>query len=87
MPIQFIYELTGIDPWFLHQIKQIVELEQRIGSAGTDLSETLLKKAKSWGFSDVQLAHLTGSTEQAIEHTRKTYDIRPVLQAGHCIGA
>jgi carbamoyl-phosphate synthase large subunit len=80
MPIQFIYELTGIDPWFLHQIKQIVELEQRIRSAGTDLSETLLKKAKSWGFSDVQLAHLTGSTEEAIEQTRKTYDIRPVYK-------
>jgi len=30
MSIQFIYELTGIDPWFLYQIKQIVDLEQRI---------------------------------------------------------
>jgi len=80
MPIQFIYELTGIDPWFLHQIKQIVELEQRVKSAGTGLSETLLKKAKSWGFSDVQLAHLTGSTEQAIEQIRKTADIRPVYK-------
>ena len=80
MPIQSIYELTGIDPWFLYQIKQIVELEQHIKSAENDLSETLLKKAKSWGFSDVQLAHLTGSTEEAIEQTRKTYDIRPVYK-------
>ena len=80
MPIQFIYELTGIDPWFLHQIKQIVELEQRIKSNRTDLSITLLKKAKSWGFSDVQLAHLTGSTEEAIEQNRKTSDIRPVYK-------
>ena len=80
MSIQFIYELTGIDPWFLYQIKQIVELEQRIKSNRTDLPETLLKKAKSWGFSDVQLAHLTGSTEQAIEQTRKAHDIRPVYK-------
>jgi len=80
MPVQFIYELTGIDPWFLHQIKQIVEMEQQIKSAGTDLSETLFKKAKSWGFSDVQLAHLTGSTEEAIEQTRKTSNIRPVYK-------
>ena len=80
MSIQFIYELTGIDPWFLYQIKQIVELEQRIKSADTGLSETLLKKAKAWGFSDVQLAHLTGSTEQAIEQIRKTSDIRPVYK-------
>jgi carbamoyl-phosphate synthase large subunit len=80
MPIQYIYELTGIDPWFLYQIKQIVELEQHIKSNRTDLSETLLKRAKSWGFSDVQLAHLTGSTEQAIEQVRKTYGIRPVYK-------
>jgi carbamoyl-phosphate synthase large subunit len=80
MSIQFIYELTGIDPWFLYQIKQIVELEQRIKSADTGLSETLLKKAKAWGFSDVQLAHLTGSTEQAIEQIRKTSGIRPVYK-------
>ena len=80
MPIQFIYELTGIDPWFLHQIKQIVEMEQQIKSCGTDLSETLLKKAKSWGFSDVQLAYLTGSTEETIEKTRKTSNIRPVYK-------
>jgi carbamoyl-phosphate synthase large subunit len=80
MPIQFIYELTGIDPWFLHQIKQIVEMEQHIKLAGTDLPETLFKKAKSWGFSDVQLAHLTGSTEEAVEKTRKTSNIRPVYK-------
>jgi carbamoyl-phosphate synthase large subunit len=80
MPIQFIYELTGIDPWFLYQIKQIVEMEQHIKLAGTDLPETLFKKAKSWGFSDVQLAHLTGSTEEAVEKTRKTSNIRPVYK-------
>jgi len=80
MPIQFIYELTGIDPWFLHQIKQLVELENHIRSAKTGLPETLLKKAKSWGFSDVQIAHLTGSTEESIEQTRKTYGIRPVYK-------
>jgi carbamoyl-phosphate synthase large subunit len=80
MPIQFIHELTGIDQWFLYQIKQIVELEQHIKSTETDISETLLKKAKSWGFSDVQLAQLTGSNEEAIEQTRKARDIRPVYK-------
>ncbi len=80
MPIQFIYELTGIDPWFLHQIKQIVEFEKTIRSAGNDLSGSLLQKAKSLGFSDVQLAHLTGSTEEAIEQIRKGFGIRPVYK-------
>jgi len=80
MPIEFIYDLTGIDPWFLYQIKQIVELEQSIRSAETDLPEPLLKKAKSWGFSDTQLAYLTGSTEETIEQTRNTLGIRPVYK-------
>jgi len=80
MPIEFIYELTGIDPWFLYQIKQIVELEQSIKSAETDLPEPLLKRAKSWGFSDTQLAYLTGSTEETIEQTRKALGIRPVYK-------
>jgi carbamoyl-phosphate synthase large subunit len=80
MPIQFIYELTGIDPWFLHQIKQIVELEQSIKSVEKEMPEELLKKAKSWGFSDVQLAYLTGSDDDAIKQTRQALDIRPVYK-------
>jgi carbamoyl-phosphate synthase large subunit len=80
MPIQFIYELTGIDPWFLHQIKQIVEFEKTVRSSAHDLSAPLLQKAKSLGFSDVQLAHLTGSTEEAIEQIRKGFGIRPVYK-------
>ena len=80
MSVQYIYELTGIDPWFLHQIKQIVDLEQRIKSLETDLPESLLKKAKSWGFSDTQIAYLTDSTEDKINRTRKTLGIRPVYK-------
>jgi carbamoyl-phosphate synthase large subunit len=78
--IPFIYELTGIDPWFLQQIKQIVEFEKKIRFPGNELSEPLLKKAKSLGFSDVQIAHLTGSTEEAIEQIRKSFGIRPVYK-------
>jgi carbamoyl-phosphate synthase large subunit len=80
MSIQFIYELTGIDPWFLYQIKQIVDLEQSIKSLETNLPESLLKKAKSWGFSDIQIAYLTDSTEDKINRTRKTLGIRPVYK-------
>ena len=80
MSIPFIYKLTGIDPWFLYQIKQIVDLEQRIRSLGTHLSESLLRKAKSWGFSDIQIAYLTDSTENKISRTRKRLGIRPVYK-------
>jgi carbamoyl-phosphate synthase large subunit len=80
-----IYELTGIDPWFLHQIQQIVELEETLSSgknagADTPLDASLLRRAKSWGFSDIQLAHLTGRTEVEIEQYRKRSGIRPVYK-------
>ncbi len=76
-----IYRLTSIDPWFLHQIRQIVALEKALAAAGgAPIDADLLRKAKSWGFSDIQLAHLTGETEAAIEARRKRMGIRPVYK-------
>jgi carbamoyl-phosphate synthase large subunit len=80
MSLPFIYELSGIDPWFLYQIEQMVELEQRIRAMDKGLSKTALKKAKSWGFSDRQLAHLTGMHEDDIKNARDAWGIRPVYK-------
>ncbi|MBC8440017.1 MAG: carbamoyl-phosphate synthase large subunit, partial [Deltaproteobacteria bacterium] len=80
MPITMIYEMTGIDPWFLNQMKQIVDLEKQITLAGKDLPRDLLEKAKKYGFSDKQLAHLTRHTEKQIEQTRKDLGIVPVYK-------
>ncbi len=80
MSLPFIYELSGIDPWFLFQIKQIIELEQHIRLTDKALPETVLKKAKSWGFSDIQLAHLTGTHEDDIKKARTALGIRPVYK-------
>src|SRR3989475_3626063 len=53
-----IHALTKIDPWFLEQIRQIVELEPEIARAGlTD--PRLLRRAKQWGFADRRIASLT----------------------------
>ena len=80
MPITMIYELTGIDPWFLNQMKQIVDLEKQIALAGKDLPRDLFEKAKKFGFSDVQLAHLTHLTDRQIEQKRKDLGIIPVYK-------
>ncbi len=80
MSIKSIYELTHIDPWFLYQIEQIVEFEDKISKGGKEISEELLRKAKSSGFSDKQIAYLTGSDEAGIERRRKTLGIRPVFK-------
>ncbi|MEA2059027.1 MAG: carbamoyl-phosphate synthase large subunit [Thermodesulfobacteriota bacterium] len=80
MSIETIHGLTAIDPWFLRQIKQIVEFEKEIGFAGRDLTKEMLRKAKRWGFSDVQLAFLTHQSEKQIERKRKKLGIVPVYK-------
>ncbi len=81
MSVEEIYELTRIDHWFLYQLRQILELEGeiRVGRDALPCVSTL-KKSKAWGFSDIQLAQLTGSTEKEIEQYRKSVGIRPVYK-------
>jgi len=80
MSIEAIYRVTGIDPWFLHHFGQIIDMAGRIRNRDSKLDPELLKRAKSWGFSDIQLAHLTGSTEDDITAYRKSLGIRPVYK-------
>ncbi|MCK9604628.1 MAG: carbamoyl-phosphate synthase large subunit [Candidatus Omnitrophica bacterium] len=79
--IEEIYKLTQIDPWFLENIRQIVELE---GQIKTELklnqeksSVDLLKKAKEYGFSDLQLARLLNQTQDIIRKWRMELGIKP----------
>ncbi|MBI4550456.1 MAG: carbamoyl-phosphate synthase large subunit, partial [Candidatus Omnitrophica bacterium] len=64
-----------IDPWFLEQIRQIVEFEQKelLGKQPADFE--VMRRAKRLGFSDRQLAFLTGSTEQEVRKLRKKQGI------------
>jgi carbamoyl-phosphate synthase large subunit len=80
MSIQSIYELTGIDPWFLYQLRQIVDFEQKIAGTENEISDSILTQAKTLGFSDIQIAHLTGTTEDAVKEKRKELNLRPVYK-------
>jgi carbamoyl-phosphate synthase large subunit len=74
-----LHALSGIDPWFLDGIREIVELEPLIAAAGlADLA--LLRRAKQMGFSDMRLGQLTGATEQEVRRTRVGAGIRPVYK-------
>jgi len=79
-----IYKLTGIDPWFLNNIRQIALLEEELKSyASCSLSEVpeeLFKKAKSYGFSDKQLAYLWGKTEDDVRKERERRKLFPVYK-------
>ncbi len=80
MDVKNIHTLTGIDPWFLNQIKQIVDLEEEIAVESHPLSHELIKKSKTFGFSDVQLAHLLKTDEDEIRAYRERLDIQPVYK-------
>jgi carbamoyl-phosphate synthase large subunit len=72
-----IHRMTGIDPWFLDQIQQIVDLEAEILPG---ISDGLLREAKRFGFSDPRIAELTGSSESEVRARRLAAGIRPVFK-------
>ncbi len=81
MPIEEIYKLSGIDPWFLNNLKQIVETEFEITERGFQgLDAAFLRVCKERGFSDKQLAYLTGTSEDDIRNLRKSSDVTPVYK-------
>ena len=80
LSVQRINALTGIDPWFLSQIQQIVLLEQQIAAAPRPLAESLLHKSKTWGFSDRQIAELTNVNEEVVSRHRKALGIVPTYK-------
>ena len=72
-------EATGIDPWFIDQIKNIEEHAERVAVAGPGpLSPDELRAAKAAGFSDAQLAQLRGTTEEQVRAERYAAGVRPV---------
>jgi carbamoyl-phosphate synthase large subunit len=75
--IDKIYEMTKIDRWFLHNIKEIVELEREIVNSKGDIGVELLKTAKQYGFSDRQLASLLGRDEAFIKELRIRDNLTP----------
>ena len=73
-----IHEISAIDPWFLENIRQIVEEENRIRTKG--IAEVGFRKAKKLGFSDRQLAILTKATEPEIRDARKAAGVVPTYR-------
>jgi len=81
MTIDEIYALTDIDPWFLYNFKQIVETEKKITKGGFQgLDPDFLRLCKEQGFSDVQLAYLSGTSEDDIRELRKKSGVTPVYK-------
>ena len=71
-----IYRATGIDPWFLDQLMQVIENEQEYASV-PEVTPAHLRAMKRDGFSDQQLAALRSETEAEVRARRHAWDIRP----------
>jgi len=79
--IEDLYRLTAIDPWFLNNMRLIVDMEEKIRGYGfAGLDQDRLRKAKQFGFSDYQLAYLTGTSEQDIRELRDKLGLKPVYK-------
>jgi carbamoyl-phosphate synthase large subunit len=81
MTLDEVQELTGIDPWFLAQIEELIAIEHEVKVAGWDgLDADRLRRLKRRGFSDRRLATLAGTDEAAVRERRHAQGIRPVYK-------
>jgi carbamoyl-phosphate synthase large subunit len=79
--LEEVQRLTHIDPWFLDQIQQIVELEMELDDRKLeDIDAATLRTLKRKGFSDRRLAYLFNTNEQAVRAKRHQHGIRPVYK-------
>lgn len=83
MSVEEVNELTSIDPWFLHNIKEIVDLENELRGYRdiSEVSTPKLRQAKQYGFSDRQLAVIWNRTEMEIREERKRRGIVATFKA------
>jgi len=75
-----IYKLSKIDPWFLEQIKEIVNEESKISIKGLPKNFNEFNRIKSIGFSDKKLSQLTGLKEKIVRRKRLALNVLPVFK-------
>ena len=79
LSVGVITQATGIDPWFLHQMEDLLEAERHFAGLATVTAQEL-RLMKRMGFSDRQLAGLRDTTEAAIREQRWAAGVRPVYK-------
>jgi len=77
-----IYQLTGIDPWFLNKIKNVIEIEEGLRSTPIEdeAAPDLVRHAKTFGFSDEQIGACVGKDWLSIREYRTKNRINPVVK-------
>ncbi|NJD91150.1 MAG: carbamoyl-phosphate synthase large subunit [Geobacter sp.] len=81
MSVEEIFEITAIDPWFLHNIRQIIEKEEELKKvAPAAVTADILREAKQYGFSDKFLGRLWGKNDEEIRQLRLSLGVKPVFK-------
>ncbi len=75
LDIETVHDLTKIDRWFLHNIKEIIDCEDELLANKNNITYELLKRAKEYGFSDRQLAKILSLDEAGVYNLRKSLGI------------
>ncbi|HEX9238877.1 MAG TPA: carbamoyl-phosphate synthase large subunit, partial [Xanthobacteraceae bacterium] len=75
-----IHTACRIDPWFLAQVRGIVDMEAQIRDKGLPGSAEGLRRLKAMGFSDARLGRLTGLSADEVAARRRTLGVRPVFK-------
>ncbi|MFC1652182.1 carbamoyl-phosphate synthase large subunit [Planctomycetota bacterium] len=87
--VEELYEITMIDPWFLNNLKDLVQLETKLKKVADvkRVKPALLRQAKEYGFSDKYLAQIWQVDETKVRALRKSKDIVPVFKRVDTCGA
>ncbi|TVQ18587.1 MAG: carbamoyl-phosphate synthase large subunit [Leptolyngbya sp. DLM2.Bin15] len=81
MTVEEVYELTGIDPWFLDKFAELLEVEKFIKLTPLkSLTAAQMLMIKAHGFSDRQIAHATQTTELEVRAYRQALQVLPVYK-------
>ncbi|MFM9980619.1 MAG: carbamoyl-phosphate synthase large subunit [Burkholderiales bacterium] len=76
-----VHQLTKIDPWFLDQIKQIVDIEMELDDTQlATIDAARMRSLKRMGFSDRRLAFLFNVSEAEVRAARHAHGVRPVYK-------
>jgi len=76
--VEKICECSGIDPWFVGKVKNIVDMAGRLGEE--ELDEELMRSAKKYGFCDKQIGLIVEKEEMAVRKLRKRMGVEPVVK-------
>ena len=79
-PLEEVHRLTHMDPWFLTQFRQIVDMARAATAAGPAMSDAELREFKRAGFSDADLARLTKTDEDAWRARRLAIGLTPAYK-------